>query len=290
MPSKAILACLAGAFAACQTFAALDTLNLRPGGEGKDAVVFSRGDAVAGNYGSSTLFQAMNWTWNADGLGEGTFRGLIEFDLSGLPKAATLVSAKLFLFADTLNGSKGHSSLSTSNASYLERVAEAWAESTVTWENQPETDTAGRITLEESTDPNQAYIVDVTDMVQAMLEDSLGNRGFLLRTIAETRYNAMAFASSDHADENLHPKLEIAYELAAVGMDARRGIAAGESPRFGISAGELILSRKADGRILDLQGRALIRFAGKSAIGLSGLKPGAYILETPAGPVFFALP
>jgi hypothetical protein len=264
-----------------------ETLVLRPGAEGKDAVIWNRQDALAKNYGGNTEFHAGTWTWNADNLGTGTFRSLIEFDLKDLPASATLKSAKLFLKADTLGFTKGHSSLSASNAATLFRVKEAWSESTVTWNNQPALDTAGKIVLPQSANPKQNYFVDVTAMVAAMTSDSIGNHGFLLRSAAETPYNDMVFASGDHADSTLRPSLTVEYELQATGIAARTA----QAPlRYRMAEGKLILAGIAAGVVMDLQGRIAARSGADGIVNLAGMKSGAYVLRSGARAATFVLP
>ncbi|MDB5105016.1 MAG: hypothetical protein JWP91_2705 [Fibrobacteres bacterium] len=275
------------------TFALGETLIMHPGAEGKDASVFSRGDAVGKNYGKAVQFQAGTWTWDADNLGQGSYRGLIEFDLTGIPSTATVKSAKLHLYCDTVNYTKGHSSLTTSNAAFLMRVKEPWVESTVTWNNQPPADTAGRITLAKSKGVVQDYAVDVTDMIAAMVADASKNHGFLLRSITESPYNSLAFGSGDHADTSRHPMLEVEYEKAEPTRAGRfaRGADAGFSGavKFGAAGRELFLSGPATGYVLDLHGKIVARFQDARIVSLAKVGTGAYILRTGRGSIRFVV-
>jgi hypothetical protein len=258
-----------------------ETLVMRPGAEGKDATLFSRADAVEKNFGDAVQIQAGTWTWNGDGLGQGTYRGLIAFDLGAVPAGAVIKSAKLDLYCDTINYTKGHSSLSESNAAYLMRVKDAWAESTVTWKNQPEADTAGRIELDSSKNAIQNYSVDVTAMVAVMAADSSKNHGFLFRSVSEATYNAMVFGSGDNKDSSLHPRLEVEYELPTrAGKTLADLRTKGETPKYRISAGELILPHATAGELIDLHGKVVTRFEGTAVVALDGLKSGAYILSS----------
>ena len=260
---------------------------LAPGPEGKDAVIWNRKDALDKNYPNAAQFHAGTWTWNAEKLGQGTYRSLIEFDLGAIPASATLFSAKLYLKADTLVFTKGHSSLSTSNAAALYRVKEAWSESTVTWNNQPAVDTAGKISLPQSANTTQNYDVDVTALITAMRSDSIGNHGFLLRSNAEAPYNDMAFASGDHADSSLHPSLMVEYELQTTGIAAR-----GEKAplRYRMAEGQLMLAGSTAGVVLDLQGRIAARTDAEGAVNLAGLKSGAYVLRAGSDAITFVVP
>jgi hypothetical protein len=64
--------------------------------------------------------------------------------------------------------------------------------------------------------PHQDYVMDVTSMVQDMVTNPSSNYGFMLQLINEQYYRCMLFASSDHANANLHPKLEICYTVSSL--------------------------------------------------------------------------
>jgi hypothetical protein len=53
--------------------------------------------------------------------------------------------------------------------------------------------------------------MDVTNLIQDVMADPSNSFGFLLKLKNETPYRLLAFASSDHPNESLHPKLEICY-------------------------------------------------------------------------------
>lgn len=210
MLAKAILATAMAVASVCSQ-ATAETLRLKGSPAGKDAEIFSRDDSKAKNYGDSPRFQAGTWTWNADNLGEGTYRGLLAFDLSSIPAGAYVHEARLHLFCDTTGFSKGHSSLSNSNAATLVRITQAWAESTVTWDNKPAFDTAGRANLAQSKGAKDNYEVDVTALVARMAAKPDSNFGMMLFNRSESPYNALVFASGDHADTTLRPVLEVTW-------------------------------------------------------------------------------
>jgi hypothetical protein len=273
------------------------SVTLRPGAAGKDALLFSRKDQTGTNLGHAIQFQAGTWTWDADGFGQGTHRSLIEFDLKSIPAEAKVHSARLLLACDTVNYTKGHSSLSKSDAAWLMRVKEAWAETTVTWANQPAADTAGRITLEESKKAKQNYEVDVTAMVAAMVADSTKNHGFLLRSITESPYNYLTFGSGDHKDSTLHPALVVEYEnqttragRARAGKEILASRAAAQGLRFRVAARELILSRPETVEILSLNGARVGRSANSATVSLAGIRAGTYILKSASTSAMLLVP
>jgi hypothetical protein len=267
------------------------TFILSPGADGKDALIFSRMDTKDKNYRDAAQFMAQTWTWNADNLGQGSYRSLIEFDLKDIPVTATINSAKLYLYCDTLNYTKGHSSLSANDASSLQRVAAAWEESTVTWNNQPATDTAGQVILAKSDSAKQNYVVDVGALVAAMVAEPSKNHGFMLRSLSETPYNNLGFASGDNADTTLRPKLTIEYEeeiATRIGdAAARNGIAGISIART--SAMGLTLSRPVTGEVLDMRGDIRTRLIDARTISLGGLGRGAYLLRTQGRAIRFVV-
>lgn len=189
---------------------------IRPNsGKGKDAFIQHMLSDPAGdntNYGDFASFEAMAWTWGEFGI----LRSLIEFDLLDIPPDAIVSYAKLSLFNNPTSAENGgqHSSLSGSNIALLQRITSSWDESTVTWNNQPITDTLNQVYLLQSTSVHEDYLdVDVTAIVSDMVHDPSSNYGFMFKLVTEVQYRAMIFASSDHVDSTLHPKLEICYTV-----------------------------------------------------------------------------
>ena len=190
-------------------------LSLQPDSiDGKDAMLWTGlPDRVVSNY---TSLSAVAWTWSAVGFGSGVIRSLLEFDLTEIPISAVVDSAFLSLYNDpnsTANQGE-HSSRSGSNVSVLQRITENWDENTVTWNNQPLTTNINEIVLKESTDIHQDYVdMNITQHVQEMVQYPSTNHGFMLKLVTEEYYRAMIFASSDHPNQNIRPKLEIYYTI-----------------------------------------------------------------------------
>ncbi len=181
------------------------TILLKPdAAAGKDAKIWSNNPN--NNYATDGDFIAAEWTWNGD---EGTLRSLIQFDLSSIPFGSIITNAYLTLFYNPTSASAGQAGL---NASLLQRITSSWDENVVTWNNQPSFTTSNEVTLAQSTLPDQDYPdVDVTQLVQDMIDNPSSSFGFLLRLQTEQTYSSMKFASSDYTDYNLVPELEITY-------------------------------------------------------------------------------
>lgn len=181
-------------------------ITLRPGAlDGKDALIDSR--LTTTNYGNHPDFASIAWT---NGGTPVNARGLVQFDFSGIPSGSTITSSDLSLYSYNSASNGSHSTMSGSNTSVIQQISSSWTESGVTWSNQPGTITANQVTLAASTSSIQDYLnINVTAMVQNMMIS--GNYGFMIRQVTESYYRRMVFASSDNADANLHPKLNVCY-------------------------------------------------------------------------------
>lgn len=160
-------------------------------------------------------FNASAWT-NAGGLG--IQRSLIDFDFGVIPQNATIQSAILTLYNNptSQNGFQNgeHSHVSGSNSSVLQRIVDPWQINSVNWNNQPATDTLNQVSLPQDTNVHQDYILDITGLVQDRVQNPTNNYGFMLKLLTEQQYRCLVFASSNHTNPALHPKLVITYTLS----------------------------------------------------------------------------
>ncbi|MEN9335597.1 MAG: hypothetical protein RLZZ500_584 [Bacteroidota bacterium] len=186
------------------------TLILQPNATaGKDAFISS--NVPSSGQGTSPEFDACAWTVFGTPI---SIRGLIDFDLSSIPTTATIQSATLTLYnnPNAVNGYANgeHVHVSGSNESVLQRITTPWNED-VAWNNQPTTTTQNEVTLLQDIDPFQDYSLDVKNLIQDDIANPNSSYGFLLKLKTESPYRLLAFASSDHPNAALHPKLEICY-------------------------------------------------------------------------------
>jgi hypothetical protein len=146
-----------------------------------------------------------------------------------------VTSAKLYLYNNpqSINGlgNGQHSQLSGSNAAVINRVLSPWNENTVTWVTQPTTDTVNQAFLPANTTPHQDYVVNITAMAAAMVANPANNFGFILKEQTEVAYRCLLFASGDHPNDALHPKLEVTY-IPCNGFTGKSDITAYGNPTF----------------------------------------------------------
>ncbi len=196
----------------CLTAGAQTTLTLQPGAAaGKDAELFSCVPCgySTRNFGTIAENCAIAWTKNN---ADHKIRSLIQFDLSSLPATTVISSAVLSLYWAPGSDEGNHYGFFGSNKAYLERVTSAWQENTVTWNTQPTTTSTNRVSIPGSTSGTQNYInINVKTLVQKMINDPSQNFGFMLKLQSESVYKKLVFASSDHANASLRPKLVVTY-------------------------------------------------------------------------------
>jgi len=189
------------------------TLTLQPDGTtGKDAFINDLQTDATG--GANPDLPAIAWT---NGGLPVTVRGLVQFDLSSLPIGTVINSATIYLYhnPNSQNCSAQHQSLSGSNEGIISRITSTWDENTVTWNNKPGTSPINQVSIPASTSPTQDYALDVTQMVQDMVNYPTSSFGFELKLVTESYYRSLIFASSDETDATNHPKLVVNYTSTA---------------------------------------------------------------------------
>lgn len=162
------------------------------------------------NYGAHIRISALAWTYSGS---PSYFRNMIRFDLSAVPDGAVIQSAVFYLYSDPTITS-GSNSNSGSNAFYLEKVTQNWAENTVTWNNQPPTTTVGRVWTGPSSSATENRQVDITSLVQQWIDTPSSNFGLKMILENEVYYRSRNYASSEHSNAAIRPKLEVTYTSA----------------------------------------------------------------------------
>lgn len=204
-------------------------LVLQPGPDsGQDCLVAYRENDnnlyATSNHKPTHEVTAIRWSYNSVNAGNGTNRTYIKFaGLSNLPDSSIIIEAKLSLFgvesgvAAPLGNSYYPGSPYESfgdNAAWLKRVAGDWADSTITWNNKPETfsDDQASIPASSSQWNNDVADINVTNMVKTMV-DLNENFGFCLQLKNEDIYRSILFGSSEAANKAKRPRLVVKYAL-----------------------------------------------------------------------------
>jgi hypothetical protein len=150
------------------------------------------------------------WTWESI---PGQLRAAFQFDLSGIPANATILSAKLTLYSNPtpINGSLTAANSGTNNAFYIRRITGPWTASTSTWATQPPTETTEQILMPHT---SVAFLdlvdIDVKNLISRM--HTIANYGFKIQLQNEVHYNNRNFCSSKYSDTSKHPKLVVTYQ------------------------------------------------------------------------------
>ncbi len=148
---------------------------------------------------------AAGWTYGGS-YGQG--RSLLGFELCALPDSFVLVSATLHLYHDYSASHSGHTT-SGLNSAKLYKTTSYWDESS-TWSNQPTFDLGTFANLPSSNTSTQDYSIDVTGIVNSCITSST-EVGFYFKLNGEQTYRSLVFASKDHPDIDVRPKLELVY-------------------------------------------------------------------------------
>ncbi|MCG8578759.1 MAG: DNRLRE domain-containing protein [Bacteroidales bacterium] len=170
---------------------------------------------------------AVAWGWDP----ELCLRTYMFIDLFGIPAGSKIVNATLYLYSDPQNPRLSGQLLDynnptnyypnigvdgtvisnpASNAMFLERVTGYW-DYGVTWRTQPATTPEGRIFVRESFSAIENIQVDMTGMVQEWVNSPYLNWGVKFQLQNEFRFRSRNYASTDHPDSGLHPRLIVFY-------------------------------------------------------------------------------
>ncbi|WP_258099928.1 DNRLRE domain-containing protein [Marinoscillum pacificum] len=187
-----------------------NVMTFRPGPTtGNDALVSLL--MPDNNYGDYEDIHLYSWTVNGS---FETHHVLIDFDLSDLPENAIIDAAYLSLFYNNTSVYRisYHPHNSGNNTFSVNRVLEDWNEMTVTWNNKPEISEEDQVIVENRPGDEIDYDnIEVTELVKDMYANPSSNHGLLIKHDVEAVYKVAFFASSEHPNESLRPKLEVYY-------------------------------------------------------------------------------
>ncbi len=151
------------------------------------------------------------WTISGD---PALWHTYIDFDWSVLPAGAQVLNATLDLYGVNTGGGgdfAAHSCLSGNNNSIIRRVTSAWDQTTMTWNTQPTTTSLNELAVPALCIPNQNISLNITALVQDMVDNPSTSFGFQLSLATEQYYRGLIFGSSEHPDPTKRPKLIVQY-------------------------------------------------------------------------------
>ncbi len=190
------------------------TIVLQPNSvEGKDVeVIYIYPNS---NFGNDQQLNVTTWS-NSGVLSHD--RSYVDFNFDTIPAGASILSATFYLFnypgSPTCGGM--HQQLTGTNEMEVRRVTSPWSEMTLTWNTQPTWTNLHMIVTPPSTSAHQNYEIDVTTLVQDMIDNPASSYGFGMKLVTESVYRSLIFASSDNTNPALHPKIEITYSLPTI--------------------------------------------------------------------------
>lgn len=164
------------------------------------------------NYNSAIHYSAFAQPGNNGGVNKG--RGVMQFDLSVIPPNSTVLGAFLTLYASGPVGVGAVSSVGHvgNNSSKLKRITSPWNASTVTWNTMPSFSSTNQTSLPSSTTELDDYLfVNVTALVQDMVDEPATSHGFMLQLDNETVTRGLFFFSSGASEPDKRPLLTIVY-------------------------------------------------------------------------------
>ncbi|MBN2571917.1 MAG: DNRLRE domain-containing protein [Ignavibacteriales bacterium] len=139
-------------------------------------------------------------------------RVAITFDISKIPDDAKIDSAFLSLYFNSNsyygNEHKGE------NGFTIRRIVSSWDENTITWNTQLVATYQNEVYVPKSSTPTQDFIdINITNLVQDIVDNRDLSYGFLLLLQEETPYKILLFASSNNSNRSLRPKLAVYYTI-----------------------------------------------------------------------------
>ncbi len=188
------------------------TLNLQPKNNSGEMTIAGNTSSIDLSDPNSTELASATWTYNGANYG---VRGLIKFDLTGIPQNATILSAKFSIFSHPkpLNGDQVNANSGSDNAFLIQRVTSNWHPAQVNWSHQPSTTTTGQVELPSTT---QRFLdvpdIDVSNLISGMVSSNQ-NYGFMVRMKNDAMYTSRIFCSSKFSDATKHPKLIVTYKV-----------------------------------------------------------------------------
>lgn len=184
---------------------------------------WNSGNTTAANTNYNTYARITATAWTNGGTTKQ--RTLLRFNLSAIPQGSIVQSATLYLNSDptktSSSSAEANSQLSGSNAFYLEKVIASWTNTTVNWNTQPATTTTGRLWTGPSTSVTENLQLNLASFVQEWVNNPSANYGLKMILETEVNYRARNYASMEHTNTNIRPRLVVTYAPNADPVKAR---------------------------------------------------------------------
>lgn len=218
-------------------------------------------------------------------------RSFLQFDYSGVPSnATTITKATLYLYSDTTQPEVGNipgaTQYSGSNNWEIYRATSAWSGSTITWNNQPSSDTIDHINMPATTSAFENYTVDLTKIVQSEINNPSSAYGIVLQQALESPYRGLAFLNAN-GPTALQPKLVIQYLYNNAGSVQPTSITSAinssqitvfPSPTSDVINIQGNTQNISEIAIADYTGQALLNVPFSSQLSVSNLRTGVYVI------------
>jgi hypothetical protein len=146
-------------------------------------------------------------------------RSLIFFNLAQLPKSAIIKNVTLQLSYEVPLPWPNDSAITATPGTdkwfgaVLQQIVEPWEEYGVTWDKQPRTTEVNQVFITPFNISANFINVDVTRLFINNINTP--NHGMLFKHYPSEKFPGFRFASSDHKNSVLRPKLTIHYTLQA---------------------------------------------------------------------------
>ncbi len=165
------------------------------------------------NFKNHNEMYACAWTYGGD---LALYRGLIKFPLPTMPASYIIDSATLYFYYNNTSSNYGHSFYPSSpyplqNEAMIHRIIQNWDVNTVTWNNQPLFTNLNAVSIPITSTQTQNLKLDVTQLINDTYLNPSSSFGFMFKLVDEAYYRSQLYASSNHANPALHPKLVICY-------------------------------------------------------------------------------
>lgn len=177
------------------------------------------------NVGATTSLIIAEWTWAGIGCGQGSVRGVYQFDLNvpALPNELYDNRATLLLYYPDGNSFQ-HQFFATppGNDFQIQRITEPWLENTITWSNQPPFTGGNSAVVPSTISPStQDFQIDLSPMVFDWLCRGIPNYGINLKQVNEgSILRNINLTTREWPNPADRPKLQLEYaRIEALGPD-----------------------------------------------------------------------